>query len=123
MPKPPLSDKRISAEVPTRPHARRGADSVKGWLERSGPLGASIADQAGRQARWRGWLATRLSGELRARITGVVERDGDLVLYAESAGWCVRLRYALAELEAELRAAHPSIERVSVRVLPAKPSC
>lgn len=122
MPKPPLSDKKIPPELPTRAHRRRGADSVKGWLERSSPLTASIADQAGRQARWRRWLDARLAGELSARITGIVERGGDLVLYAESAGWCARLRYALAELEADLRATHPSIERVSVRVLPGKPA-
>jgi hypothetical protein len=32
----------------------------------------------------------------------------------------VRLRYALAEVETELRAASPEVERVVVRVMPAR---
>jgi hypothetical protein len=79
---------------------------------------ASISDQARRQADWRQWLDGRLPPPLAARITGIVERDGALVLYAQSAGWGVRLRYALAELETELRCSHPAISRVAVRVLP-----
>ena len=51
-------------------------------------------------------------------MTGVVEKGGELVIFTVSAGWGVRLRYALAELESELRSAHPSIDSVIVRVLP-----
>lgn len=79
---------------------------------------ASIADQSGRQTAWRRWLDERLQPPLPARITGVVEREGMLVVFAESASWGVRLRYALAELETELRTTHPEITRVAVRVLP-----
>ncbi|MGH8220690.1 MAG: hypothetical protein ACREUT_19325 [Steroidobacteraceae bacterium] len=77
-----------------------------------------IADQAARQSVWRGWLAERIAEPLQGRITGVVEREGALVIFTESAGWGVRLRYALAELEAELRRQHPHVSRVIVRVLP-----
>lgn len=93
-------------------------DSVKSLLARSGPVLGRIADQAARQSVWRDWLAERLGEPLRARITGVVERDGALVVFTESAGWGVRLRYAVAELEAELRREHPQVSRVLVRVLP-----
>ncbi|MGB6449167.1 MAG: DciA family protein [Steroidobacteraceae bacterium] len=79
---------------------------------------ASIADQASRQRIWRQWLAERLPASLVARVTGVVERDGELVIFTESAGWGVRLRYALAELDTELHSAHPAVTRVAVRVLP-----
>jgi hypothetical protein len=79
---------------------------------------ASIADQAARQRAWREWLDARFPEPLRARITGVVERDGELVIFTASAGWGVRLRYALAELDGELRRARPEITRVLVRVLP-----
>jgi hypothetical protein len=82
---------------------------------------AALADQAARQRAWRKWLDERLPEPLRARITGMVERDGELVIFAESAGWGVRLRYAVAELEADLRGAHPAISRVVVRVLPSGP--
>ena len=93
-------------------------DSVKSLLARSGPVLGRIADQAARQSGWRDWLDGRISEPLRARITGVVERDGALVIFTESAGWGVRLRYAMAELEAELRREHPQVSRVLVRVLP-----
>jgi hypothetical protein len=97
---------------------RPGADSVKSLLARSSPVLAQVADQAARQRLWRKWLDDRVAEPLRARITGVVERDGELVIFTESAGWGVRLRYAMAELESELRLAHPEISRVLVRVLP-----
>jgi len=80
---------------------------------------ASIADQASRQQYWRNWFTLRLPAQLQGRLTGIVESGGELVLFAASAGWGVRLRYAIAELESELRAAHPKIERIAVRVLPA----
>jgi len=93
-------------------------DSVKSLLAR-GPVLGRIADQSARQNLWRDWLAQRIGEPLRARITGVVERDGSLVIFTESAGWGVRLRYVMAELEAELRREHPQVSRVLVRVLPA----
>ena len=80
---------------------------------------ASIADQVTRQRHWRQWLDERLPTTLREHISGVVETGGELVIFAVSAGWGVRLRYAIAELESELRSRHPSIESVIVRVLPA----
>jgi len=93
-------------------------DSVKSLLARSGPVLGRVAEQAARQSVWRDWLAARIEAPLRARITGVVERDGALVLFTESPGWGVRLRYAVADLEAELRREHPEVSRVLVRVLP-----
>ena len=93
-------------------------DSVKSLLARPGSVLGRIGDQAAKQSVWRDWLAGHIAEPLRARITGVVERDGALVIFTESAGWGVRLRYALAELEAELRREHPQVVRVLVRVLP-----
>lgn len=100
-------------------HSVKKVDSVKSLLARSGPVLGRIADQASRQEVWRAWVAERIGEPLRARITGIVERDGALVIFTESAGWGVRLRYAIAELEAELRRDHPQVARVVVRVLPA----
>jgi len=121
MPKQPPSDKKIRASLRHGARNRRGADSVKSLLAaRPSPVLASIGEQARRQASWRQWFGERLPPPLPARITGIVERDGALVLFAESAGWGVRLRYAVAELEAELRGAHPTISRVAVRVLPGR---
>ncbi len=52
------------------------------------------------------------------KLSGIVEREGALVLFAESAAWSARLRYAVQEIEAPLRAAHPEIAAIKVRVLP-----
>ncbi len=79
---------------------------------------ASIADQITRQQHWRAWLDERLPAALRGHITGIAETGGELVIFTASAGWGVRLRYAIAELESELRGAHPAIGSVAVRVLP-----
>ena len=97
----------------------RPVDSVKTLLERTGPLAGAIHEQGARQRHWQRWLAARVPAALLSYVTGVVERDGELVVFAASAAWAVRLRYALAELEADLRAAGDGIERVRVRVLPA----
>ena len=51
-------------------------------------------------------------------MTGVVERDGVLVLFAESAAWSARLRYFVLEMESQIRAADPGITVINVRVLP-----
>ncbi|HVY79772.1 MAG TPA: hypothetical protein VG994_02225 [Steroidobacteraceae bacterium] len=40
------------------------------------------------------------------------------MIFAESAAWSARLRYAIAELDADIRRANPAIRSVSVRVLP-----
>jgi len=93
-------------------------DSVKAVLARLSPTLTRVTDQAARQAAWRQWLAAHLPEDLVARLSGVVERDGTLVLFAESAAWSARLRYAMQDIEAPLRAAHPEIGAVKVRVMP-----
>jgi hypothetical protein len=77
-----------------------------------------LTDQAARQQRWNEWLATHLPADIHVRVSGVNERDGTLVVFAESAAWCARLRYALAELEPALRAVGPAVSAIEVRVLP-----
>ena len=94
------------------------AHSVKDLLGRASPSLTRVTDQAGRANFWNGWLSAHLAPEIRTKVSGVVERNGELVVFAESAAWCARLRYALLELEAEIRAAAPAITAVAVRVLP-----
>ena len=98
-----------------RPQA---AHSVKDLLARSVPILSQAARQSARQAFWGPWLAARLAPELPPRITGVTERDGTLVVFADSPAWSARLRYALLELTAQIREAEPNIKEVTVRVLP-----
>jgi hypothetical protein len=94
------------------------ADSVKDLLARVTPTLTRLTDQAARQASWRQWLEAHLPPEMVARLSGVVEREGTLVIFAESAAWSARLKYVIQEIEPQLRAAHPGISRISVRVLP-----
>ena len=94
------------------------AHSVKELLARRGPTLMRVTAQASRQNFWNCWLSTHLAPELRARVSGVVERDGTLVIFAETAAWSARLRYAILELEREIRTADPDLIDIEVRVLP-----
>jgi hypothetical protein len=104
-----------------RAHVRtsRKVDSVKALLERlPGPTLGRIGAQASRQVEWRQWLARRLPAATVPHLTGVVEREDTLVIFTESAAWSARTRYAVAEIEAQIRQARPSIARIQVRVMP-----
>jgi predicted nucleic acid-binding Zn ribbon protein len=94
-------------------------ESVKTLLSRSShsALGR-VAEHRQSQSDWRKWLGSKLPAELGTRMTGVVERDGNLVIFAESAAWSARLRFAIAELDAEIRSENPAIRGVAVKVLP-----
>jgi hypothetical protein len=87
-------------------------------LAHSVPILSQAADQTARQAFWSSWLGTRLSPGLAPRITAITERDGNLVIFADSPAWSARLRYALHELEGRIREAQPDIKEVTVRVMP-----
>ena len=122
VPKPVSGSLRTRAHSASQPRRsgsqQHAAHSVKDLLARAVPVLSQAADQTARQAFWRPWLATRLSPELTPRITGITERDGNLVVFADSPAWSARLRYALQELHAEIREAQPDIKEVTVRVLP-----
>jgi hypothetical protein len=94
------------------------ADSVKELLARRVPALRQITQQAVRQNFWNHWLSVHLPAEIAPRISGVTERDGTLVIFAETAAWSARLRYAVLELEPDMRSASPQLDRVEVRVLP-----
>ena len=94
------------------------AHSVKELLARQLPSLTRVTDQAARQDFWNGWLSDHLPAQLRTRISGVAEQDGQLVIFAESAAWSARLRYALQELQPQMRAAVPALVAFAVRVHP-----
>jgi Dna[CI] antecedent DciA-like protein len=93
-------------------------DSVKEILSNLTAGLKRVSDQRHRQDFWRDWLDANLPAEITAKITGIVERDGTLVIFAESAAWSARLRFATQEIEDQIRAAKSGITDVSVRVLP-----
>jgi hypothetical protein len=81
---------------------------------------ATRALQAGRDAReqWLAWLRDILPAELRPHLVGAAPRRGTLIVYAASAAWSTRLRYALAGSLAACQARDAAIRELSVRVLP-----
>jgi hypothetical protein len=94
------------------------AHSVKDLLARAVPILSQAADQTALQAFWRPWLEAHLPPDLASRITATRERDGSLVVFAESPAWSARLRYALQELAGQIREARAGVSEVSVRVMP-----
>jgi hypothetical protein len=82
------------------------------------PTLTRVTEQVDRQTFWRRWLDAHLPTEMAEKLTGVVEREGALVIFAESSAWSARLRYAVQEIEAQIRASGPGITEISVRVLP-----
>src|SRR5688572_32611424 len=116
MPNPRKRDKKIPSHFPNRgPSAAPKTRSVKDLLNRASPVLAPISQQVVRQHDWRRWLETRLPAPIAARMTGVVERDDVLVIFTESAAWSVRLRYAVADLEPELKVSFAAVSRITVR--------
>jgi hypothetical protein len=92
--------------------------SVKDLLARRAPGLTRITAHTTRQYFWSCWLSERLPPELRPKVSGVSESAGTLVIFAETAAWSARLRYAVLELEQEIRAADPALIGIRVRVLP-----
>jgi len=103
---------RTSRDILNRTH------SVKDLLGRVTPILTPISRQRIQQKNWRQWLEERLDPSLAERITGVVERDGSLVIFAESAGWSTRVRYAIADFENAVRERNPAITTITVKVMP-----
>jgi hypothetical protein len=101
-----------------RPHSRNQMDSVKDLLQRSTPVLAGLQREALRQRDWLQWVQRELPVELCGHVTGVTEQGGALVIFAESAVWGVRLRYAVPQLLTVLSAQQANIADVRVRVAP-----
>ena len=120
MPKLPRRNKRDGSRIRGTAGSRLSnqTDSVKEILSKLTPGLTRVTDQAHRQDFWRRWLDTYLPVEMKGKLTGVVERDGTLVIFAESPAWSARLRYAVQEIESQILAAKPGITAVNVRDLP-----
>jgi len=110
---------RNSRITPTRrPQSRNSLDSVKDLLQRSTPVLAGLQREALRQRDWLQWVRRELPEDLAGHVTGAVEQSGQLVIFAESAAWGVRLRYAAPALLGAMGAAQVNLTGVRVRVVP-----
>src|SRR5215472_4064313 len=119
MPKKVRRDKRGSSTVSSGAVGNlRRPDSVKELLARRAPTLTRVTTLTRRADFWHDWLSKRLPAETVARLSGVVEREGTLVIFAESAAWSARLRFAVQELEREILGAADGLNSVVVRVRP-----
>jgi len=100
------------------PRLSNATGSVKEILSKLTPALKRVSEQTHRRDFWRDWMDAHFPAEITGKITGIVERDGVLVLFAESAVWSARLRFSVQELEAQILAAKSGMTAVEVRVLP-----
>ena len=97
----------------------RAPESVKALLGRiSRNVVTPVAEQRQAQQDWREWLKNKLPAHIETRITGVVERDGTLTVFAETAAWSARLRLEISELEEQIRKRNAAIGKLVVKVMP-----
>jgi hypothetical protein len=68
------------------------------------------------QQSWADWLRGRVALELAGHIVNAVPKNGQLVVFADSAAWGTRLRYALAGLQSDIAGRDATLSRASVRV-------
>jgi hypothetical protein len=119
MPKKMSRNKCGSPRIRTRTPSRAARlHSVKDLLTKKSALLTQVSQHAIRQNHWENWLASRLPAPLAARVSSVSEHAHALVIFAESAAWAARLRYAIADLEQQIRAHDAALTAIEVRVLP-----
>jgi len=118
MPKTPPPDKPKHPVLDPGKRSRRpGMRSVSDLLSR--PAVARVPPAGpGAQQQWLDWLRARLPAELAVHVVGAVPRRDTLIVYASSAAWSTRLRYALVDGGLESQSLDGRIRRLSVRVRP-----
>lgn len=100
MPKKPLRDNRGVAELRTVHTAAAGAARVLQRISRRARVVLPPAeDGPARDISWVSRLRAALPDELRMHLLQVLEKERELVLFADSAVWAGRLRLALPDLE------------------------
>jgi hypothetical protein len=123
MPKKPTPDKKTRARNRlTNTGFRKAPASINDLLARR-PALTALAAAVPAQQDWVRWLRSALPAELGAHIVNVVpktlpasRKTIELVVLADSAAWCERLRYALAALDAQITARDAAVQRTRVRV-------
>jgi hypothetical protein len=98
---------------------------INDLLSKRGSL-ARLTGAIPAQQAWVEWFRAELPAELAAHLVNVVPRGPatsggatELVIFADSAAWGTRLRYALAALEVRIRARDAAVGRWLVRIAPA----
>ena len=89
---------------------------VKDLIQKAQLLGKETAQHFDTERQWKDFLGGQLPADLAARVTGIGHHPPELVVYADTAAWSARLRYALVEIDAAIRQRDPAISTVVVRV-------
>ncbi|HEX4376837.1 MAG TPA: DciA family protein [Steroidobacteraceae bacterium] len=79
---------------------------------------ARVTRELARQQSWTDWLRAAVSPELAPHIVQVVASERELIVFADSSAWCVRLRYAMASIDEALKQRDPAIAVTRLRVQP-----
>lgn len=116
------ADKKTSARnSASKPGFRKTPSSINELLLRR-TVFRELAARIPEQQSWSEWFRCRLPEELASHVVNVVlkaaGRPGalELVVLADSAAWCARLRYALAALEVKIIERDAAVQRTRVRV-------
>jgi hypothetical protein len=83
------------------------------------PVLAQTARSSASTSEWRVTLTGVLGPELADKVNACSLESGRLTVFTASSAWAARLKFALAEAEAELKALTPEIRSLVVRVRPA----
>jgi hypothetical protein len=111
MPKRPTRDKQ-TVRPGTKP--RTVGDLMSARL----PALAQRALSTPATSEWHVAVLNALGPELSNKVNRVTLDSGRLTVIAESSAWAARMRFVLAEAEAELRVVIPGFHELAVRVRP-----
>jgi hypothetical protein len=124
MPKKSRRDKETGARIAHktgsnsgRTYSRTGKTlrPINELIERNLLVGR-LSHQLSAQKSWTEWLREVLPAEVATHIVYAVPRQGELVVFADTSAWSVRLRYAAAVLAAAIRQRDSTISRIRVRI-------
>jgi phage tail protein X len=68
------------------------------------------------QQSWADWLRGAVASELAGHIVSAVPKSAELVVFADTAAWGARLRYALAAMLPDIAARDAALSRITVRI-------
>ena len=68
------------------------------------------------QQSWADWLRGAVPCELAGHIVSAVPKSAELVVFADTAAWGTRLRYALAAMLPDIAARDAALSRITVRI-------
>ena len=111
MPKRPIRDKQ-SVRPGQTPRTVR--DLISARL----PALAQRALSTSEASEWHVTVTNALGPELANKVNGITLNSGRITVLAESSAWASRMRFALAEVEPQLRAVTPDFRELVIRVRP-----